>query len=230
MTFKYQFDPGTPEEKYIKFQHHLALGKDPQKQAALMFNVQENIDIILKALDKPPRRVVDLGCGLGRMSLALQQIAYPNEDIFFYLADSTMKPGDKPCVGWLSNGNPKSNSYYNDLNLTAKIANEAGLKFQTIDIREEGFNQIENVDLVMSFQAVGHHFPIPPYVDALRDKVTEDCTWIFGNSKDRYDPSKKGKNTLDKLFEEVTLFKTRGIDGRRTEMIVVCRRVINPHH
>jgi len=127
-----------------------------------------------------PQSILELGCGLGRMSIFLND-KLPTSDRNFILADSTNMP-EKVTFGW----NPSS-GFYNDLNLTSQFCNDHGLSNHTIlDLSTESINQLKNIDLVISFLSVGFHYPIENYIPQLLDITTPECLFIFGVREDVY--------------------------------------------
>lgn len=120
-----------------------------------------------------PTSVLELGCGLGRMSIYLNSKLKNNPH--FILADVTAQ-SDKVRYGW----NP-GESYYNDLDLTAKFCKMNGLpSFSTFDLNSRKITELENIDLVMSFLSVGFHYPIEGYLEDLIKITSKDAVMIFG--------------------------------------------------
>ena len=107
-----------------------------------------------------PKKILELGCGLGRMSIFLNSMLKNNAH--YILADvSELSQNIK--YGW----DPKE-SYYNDLDLTSLFAKKHGLEnFETFNLLSQNLNKFENIDLVMSFLSVGFHYPISEYLDTL---------------------------------------------------------------
>jgi hypothetical protein len=129
-----------------------------------------------------PKTVLDVGCGLGRMSVFLNaQLEDPG--IRFILADTTrISRSEGPIAGW----NP-GDDFYNDLALTARFAEMNGLRnFETFDLLRDDWARLPKVDLIMSFLAVGFHFPIENTMPKLLAVASGGCTMIFGVRKGLY--------------------------------------------
>ena len=126
-----------------------------------------------------PKKILELGCGLGRMSIYLNHML--DHDPHFILADVT-KESQKIKYGW----NPED-SYYNSLELTGKFAELHGLNnFETHNLLTEDLNQYKNIDLVMSYLSVGFHYPIDDYISTLLNITSDNCTMIFGVRRGKY--------------------------------------------
>jgi SAM-dependent methyltransferase len=138
-------------------------------------------DAIAAVLPRHPRRVLDLGCGLGRASVYLSA-CLPEEPIHFVLADTSAHTGDGPKAGW----NP-GEDFYNDLTWTAEFVRDHGVtRFETFDILRDDWARLRDIDLVLSLLAVGFHFPIENVMPRLLAATTADCTMIFGARAGRY--------------------------------------------
>jgi len=126
-----------------------------------------------------PRRILDLGCGLGRMSVFLNS-KLKNKAKYF-LADSSQEV-EKVKYGW----NPKP-AFYNDLSLTKTFCEMNNLSnFQIIDLKYGNLLDLKDIDLVMSFMSVGFHYPIEDYLEDLLKITSSDCIMIFGIRENKY--------------------------------------------
>lgn len=126
-----------------------------------------------------PKRVLELGCGLGRFSIFLNSQLDTGPE--FFLADYS-KISERVKYGW----NP-ADSFYNNLDLTKEFCNLNGLSnLSIIDLEKESVSSLSDIDLVMSFLSVGFHYPIEQYMDHLLDITTDDATFIFGIRKGKY--------------------------------------------
>jgi SAM-dependent methyltransferase len=138
-------------------------------------------DAVASVLPRHPRRVLDLGCGLGRASVYLNA-CLPSEPIHFVLADTSAHTGDGPKAGW----NP-GDDFYNDLAWTAEFVRDHGVtRFETFDILRDDWSRLRDIDLVLSFLAVGFHFPVENVMPRLLAATTSDSTMIFGARAGRY--------------------------------------------
>ncbi len=121
-------------------------------------------------IDATPRRVLDLGCGLGRAAVHFAKYI-PSPPTRYYLADSN---GTHEQWGW----NPTP-GFTNDMQLTWDFLDTYGVTdFKLIDLaKDELPSGIDNtpVDLVISFLAVGFHYPLEQWLDTLYSNILAPC-------------------------------------------------------
>lgn len=162
-----------------------------------------------------PRRVLDLGCGLGRSTVYLNA-CLRDPDVEYVLADTSASTDRTPIAGW----NP-GEDFYNDLEWTEEFVRLNGVgRFRTFDLRRDDWSSLGKVDLVMSFLAVGFHFPIEGVLDRLLQVATPDSTMVFGVRIGRYGPW-----SFRDRFHEVRLVRGRpGHPSAAKERFLVLRR------
>lgn len=153
---------------------------------------------LFKDYIKSPTTVLELGCGLGRMSIFLNS-ELKNEDIHYILADSTFD-NNSPEYGWKAN-----KGYYNDLELTRKFSERHGLtNFEVIDLEKDNFDKFKEVDLVMSFLSVGFHYPVEDYVDNIMKISSNNCICIFGVRRNKY-----SEKYFEDYFNDIKLIENK---------------------
>jgi hypothetical protein len=189
--FEYQFPPECLE---LADWQVSGTEQDPR-----LFRERSEIDFAtVQPFIGQPRTVLDVGCGLGRMSVFLNaQLEDPG--IRFILADTTrISRSEGPIAGW----NP-GDDFYNDLALTARFAEMNGLRnVETFDLLRDDWARLPKVDLIMSFLAVGFHFPIENTMPKLLAVASGECTMIFGVRKGRY-----GQRSFRSRFRSVRLLE-----------------------
>lgn len=121
-----------------------------------------------------PRRVMDLGCGLGRAAIYLNH-ALQDPSVRYVLADTTCATDVPGCWDHLEYGP------WNDLALTESFARLNGLvNFEVFDIHRDPWERLRMIDFVTSRCSVGMHFPIEDAMPKLLPILAADCTLIFG--------------------------------------------------
>lgn len=137
---------------------------------------QSEYDAFKEYIDAP-KNILELGCGLGRMSIFLNHQL--EQEAKFILADFSLY-SENIKYGW----NPKE-SYYNNLEYTEKFAKLNNLhNFNLFDLKNDDISRLSNVDLVMSFLSVGFHYPIEQYFLKLLKITSDDAVMIFGIRND----------------------------------------------
>lgn len=147
-----------------------------------------------KAHINKPKRVLDLGCGLGRAAIYLNHMLNDPE-VHFILADAN--EDSQIVTGKYASNNQEK---YNKLDLTASFCKLNGLtNFETFDIYRNDWNQLKDIDLVISHCSVGMHYPVKDALPNLLKVTTPNCVMVFG-TRNRMVYS---KNSFKNLFETV---------------------------
>ena len=145
-------------------------------------NLSDSEYSAIKEFINDPKKIVDLGCGLGRMSVYMNHML--SSEAMYYLADSTNSI-DSVKYGW----NPEP-AFYNDLSITEEFCKINGLdNFKVVDITKGELDELKDIDLVMSFMSVGFHYPIEGYINQLLNITSDNAIMIFGIRKGQYDIS-----------------------------------------
>lgn len=142
-----------------------------------------------------PHTVLDLGCGIGRVSIYLNQILN-DATVHYILLDTT---GNTFNLGrW------DMDEYYNDLSVTKSFAELNGLiNFEIFESLSGDWGQLKDIDLVISCCSFGMHVPIERYMDKLLAATTPNCTMIFGTrNRGLY-----SENSFNALFDTVTFLR-----------------------
>jgi len=158
-----------------------------------------------------PKTVLDMGCGLGRMSVYLNWMLR-DDSIHYILADSTSgRIPEKVRYGW----NPDS-GFYNDLKETFDFCRLNGLNnFETFDLKEQKLDTLNDVDLVMSFLSVGFHYPIELYMNKLLEISSPKCVMIFGVRKEKYNIE-----SFKSIFSDISIIEQPDIDTKENILIM----------
>ena len=128
-----------------------------------------------------PKNVLELGCGLGRVSAAFHKTFPLWAETNFYLLDGDS--GTEQIAG-ISYDSDKS--FYNSLKLTEEFCLINGIPRNQIVLinaeHAEPFSLIENVkfDFVYSFFAIGFHWPIDLYLERLLPHLNSGSILCFG--------------------------------------------------
>lgn len=120
-----------------------------------------------------PKRVVELGCGLGRIACGLNR-KWPGCE--FVLADHNAVDSQLG-YGW----NP-GDERYNYLDRTAEFCEANGLTNYLLHELDAGDDRFD-ADLIVSFLAVGFHWPLEQWLPKLKAPMM-----VFGCRAGKYKP------------------------------------------
>ena len=194
-------------QEYDQYRYlHVSQSVVDPEQYKIMCESEWNV---IKNHIKNPQKVLELGCGLGRMSIFINSMLKNNAH--YILADSNGSwSGIK--FGW----NPVK-KYYNDLNATSNFAVLNGLQnFSIFDLETNHLSDLSEIDLVISFLAVGFHFPIENYLEKLLDITTKNVTMIFGVRVGQY----KIKD-FNRYFNNILLLKQDGRINTKEDLLIL---------
>ena len=146
---------------------------------------------------RSPRRVLDLACGLGRVSVFLNRML-ADPGIEYVLADSTTPADVKPRYGW------NAPEFYNDLAATDEFCRANGVaNFRTFNVRADGWWTLRGwPDLIISMLGVGFHVPLETEMDRLHAISHSATTLIFGVAGVADFPDWERENNFESWFEK----------------------------
>lgn len=152
-------------EKYVGLQCN-----NNKKEFSSLYGI-EKIEEFLK---KTPRVALDVGSGLGRVSVFFFKFLEWNETLFI-LADGDS--GDKQFAG-MRKGKA---DFYNSFTATESFCRANGMtNFKTFNLEKSTWNKLPNKpDLVYSFRALGMHWPINSFLEDVYPMLRKKCRLIF---------------------------------------------------
>ena len=132
-----------------------------------------------------PHNVLELGCGLGRMSVFLKNyFNWIKTKFYLYDGDSEQELISDPWGG--KNDHIVKGSFHNNLKLTKEFCLLNGIQEKQIvliNAEEEFLNLLEvKFDLICSFLAIGYHWPIISYLDIIYQLINQNGIIIFETS------------------------------------------------
>lgn len=174
MAFNYKIPPKFQDLAKKQIGYRFNLQRDFVKESAKTWKTCS--DVVTKL---NPERVLDLGCGLGRISIFFDRML--NHQPEFVLADSSEVTFPRR-TGW----NP-GHCFYNDLNLTVEFCMLNGLKkFRVFDVSKDDWAALGPFSLVMSWYAIGFHYPIENSIERILPLLHSGSICIFSVRKGRY--------------------------------------------
>lgn len=134
----------------------------------------KNIEDRLKTLE--PNNVLEIGAGIGRASVYLfKYFNWINTN--FYLLDGNS--GDKQINGV---NYESKDSFYNSIDAAKEFCESNGLfKVWFLNAEKEDWKEVNvKFDLCYSFLAIGFHWPVGLYLNAIYDLLVDNALLIFG--------------------------------------------------
>ena len=159
----------------------------PSKQEAATrpwYISQAEWDSAEVVIDKKPKRILDYGCGLGRMSVYVhKQFQDPAIEYVLFDGDST------PSKQGAGTGFTRQEIFYNNLRMTELFCRSNDLtNYMIVNAEEQPLSDAGEVDLVMSFLSLGYHYPIEDKLDEIIEILNPEGTVVAGVREGLYLP------------------------------------------
>jgi len=175
-----------------------------------------------------PKKILDLGCGIGRSSIFFKNML--NMDTKFYLADFDQneyyKDGRRnEFLGYHNKPIP-----FNELEVTRRFCISNGLEnLGLVDLATDNIKELSGIDLVYSFHAVGYHWSIEDAVRVygLENITTNAAKFIFGvrNERSKGGVPVGGKTDYEKQASVIgSLYLDKIVYGKRLQDYWIYRK------
>jgi SAM-dependent methyltransferase len=156
--------------------------------------VMRDYDMIKDFLPYSACNVLDIGCGLGLINLALGE---KYSDCDFHLLDKTQELNTEKISGF----NEKY-TFYNSLPAAKKILQNNGInesKIHIYEVEDENINLLKEYkfDVILSFLSCGWHYSVDIYRDLILSSLSDDGIVILD--------IRHNTNELEKAKEFLTL-------------------------
>jgi len=206
--------------KYVNLQCNSAL--DDYRKCPELASVLDLLSTI------KPKRVLELGAGLGRISVFLKN--YFNwDDTEFYLLDGDS--GEKQIAGihWKT-----KKDFYNSITATRNFCLNNNVKSEKLFlVNAESPTKFgkKKFDLCYSFKAFGFHWPIETYLDIFSANFEKDAYLVFElrsierdayATQERYERAKRFVINQMKFVEEHSLYNI--IDIKKEYPILILQK------
>lgn len=151
---------------------------DEQINDALTTMMIKDYDMIKSSLPTQVDNILDIGCGLGLIDLALYN--HYNGNININLLDKTNTISEDTSV----RGFNKEYIFYNSMDATTETLTSNGVAesaLHTYEVSDESLQAIEGkqYDLIMSFLSCGWHYSIETYVELIKKTLKADGVLIL---------------------------------------------------
>lgn len=151
---------------------------DEQINDALTIMMIKDYDMIKHTLPTQVENILDIGCGLGLIDLALYN--HYNGNISINLLDKTNTISEDTSV----RGFNKEYVFYNSMDATVETLTSNGVAENTLhayEVNDDSLQAIEGkqFDLIMSFLSCGWHYSIETYVELIKKTLKADGVLIL---------------------------------------------------
>jgi SAM-dependent methyltransferase len=151
---------------------------DEQINDALTIMMIKDYDMIKHTLPTQVENILDIGCGLGLIDLALYN--HYNGNVSINLLDKTNTISEDTSV----RGFNKEYVFYNSMDATVETLTSNGVAENTLhayEVNDESLQAIEGkqFDLIMSFLSCGWHYSIETYVELIKKTLKADGVLIL---------------------------------------------------
>jgi len=132
-----------------------------------------------KILELKPKKIVDIACGLGRVSAYIAD-QFKRADIpepRFTMCDSDNSPAARPEYGF------KTSQFYNSFVVMFEFLRKNGISnYEYVDVeRPQDYELLDGRgDVIISMLGLGFHVPLADCIDDLYRMAREDTTIILG--------------------------------------------------
>lgn len=136
-----------------------ARGKAIDKEISTL--IEADIASFRDWLPDAPSKILDIGCGLALIDVALHSHYNCDKRINYYLCDETRL--DKLRYGYASDL-----CFYNSLDYATQLLIDHGLAAEQLNIvraTAKAVSQLANIGLLISLKSWGFHYPLDVYLD-----------------------------------------------------------------
>lgn len=167
---------------------------------------QQMFNIVNSHLTQPPKRILDIGCGLAVESELFQK-EYGCE---LYLLDGDFESTvDRNRT--VNYGNADSMAFYSRVADLKESWDTRNLKYTFLDANNLVLDESVKFDLVYSFESCGFHYPVETYKSFLQKHTTSNSILIFDVRKKTLTEQRQTFSTVNELYDSKK-YKTLSIN------------------
>lgn len=160
--------------------------------------IKDEFDSVEPFLPASPENILDIGCGLGGINVAIDRF-YNHEPDFYLL--------DKDEVSEVYYGFDEHPAVYNSLEATEEFLGENGIsesQVNTVDVSYEGYPLDKEFDLIISLFSWGFHYPLETYLKEVKRTLASDGVLIIDIRKET-----DGMDTIKNEFKDFQIIGKR---------------------
>jgi len=168
-----------PQRTRLKTEYQLTSDSTPDDiNNALTIMMLKDYDMIKSYLPETVSNILDIGCGLGLIDIALNE--HYNGRINLHLLDKTNEIAENTSV----RGFNEQYIFYNSMEGTRKTLVDNGVnseKLFTYEVSESSLQEIQSnkFDVIISLLSCGWHYSIENYIDLIKKSLNKDGVVIL---------------------------------------------------
>lgn len=178
-----------------------------------------DLNVFVEQLPKKINSILDIGCGLGIIDIAIHQ--HYKGEIDFHMFDRSDITDEtvKKCVGGFHG--PRGFNSLNQLNTTKDNLVHNGIPANNIYLIEANspndLTVLKNIDMVISLLSWGWHYPIEDYLEQVYDLMSSKGILIIDVRHNT-----DGRENLEKKFENIIVLDNPS--ERQKGSRIVCQK------
>ena len=156
----------------------------------------QRFNVLDEYLKTPPKRILDIGCGLARESEYFQK----KYDTELYLLDGDFESTKQRRRDnfW---GSADSFKFYSPIEELKKSFDERNMKYTFVDALDPRIEKDVKFDLIYSFLSCGFHYPANTYRNMIKAHSYDDTKVIIDCREDTLEKQKKDFDVIDIISE-----------------------------
>lgn len=168
-----------PQRTRITTEYQLSYDSSQDEiDAALSKMMNKDYDMIKSYLPIGSNNILDIGCGLGLIDIALYH--HYNQSVNLFLLDKTNTITEDTHI----RGFNKEYVFYNSMDCTRDTLQTNGVDGSNIfsyEVSTESLNKIEETkfDVILSLLSCGWHYSIETYVDLIKNTLSKNGVLIL---------------------------------------------------
>ncbi|NBP01760.1 MAG: hypothetical protein EBU90_16810 [Proteobacteria bacterium] len=173
--FSYLF----PQRTRLKTEYALTAYSDQDSiNQALTAMMIKDYDMIKEYVPSKAQSILDIGCGLGLIDLALYH--HYQGSVNLHLLDKTNDISEDTSV----RGFNEKYIFYNSMDATRKTLTDNGVQDSKLFTYEVGEASLENLrsqkfDMILSLLSCGWHYALETYIDLIKETLSDDGILII---------------------------------------------------
>jgi len=151
---------------------------DEEFNSSLTTMMLKDYNMICNHLPNSANNILDIGCGLGLINIALYQ--HYDKNVNLHLLDKTNSISKDTSI----RGFNKEYVFYNSMDATTETLTDNGVDLNSInsyEVSDKSINDLKQCkfDLIISLLSCGWHYSVETYLDLIKDTLTENGVLIL---------------------------------------------------